>query len=250
MLATLATSLLALAAAAPEQAQAFTPGEEAVYQVTYLKLPTGEARISVGPAQGGIWPVTFQARTGGIASLFDVREHMVSYWDHAARASRGSDLRAYEVGDLHVDSTRFDRAAGKATVTIERKGKKRVKHVDVPADVHELTSAFMWLRLQPLAIGQTYAVPVIASNKSSTLVMQVVAREQLKTPAGKFDALKLHVQPQIEGKFSSSRPLTMWVTADGAHVLLRVEADFAIGSMVVALKRYTPGAPLTADARP
>jgi hypothetical protein len=28
-----------------------------------------------------------------------------------------------------------------------------------------------------------------------------------------------------------------------------VEADFAVGSMVVSLKRYTPGAALTADAR-
>ncbi|MFO0581822.1 MAG: DUF3108 domain-containing protein [Anaeromyxobacter sp.] len=249
MILSLAASLLALAATAPARAEAFTPGEEAVYQVTYLRLPTGEARISVGAPQGSIWPVTFQAKTGGIASLFDIKEHMVSFWDHTTRSSRGSDLRAYEVGDLHVDSTRFDRENGKATVTIERKGRKKVKNLDVPSDVHELTSAFMWLRLQPLAEGQTYRVPVIASNKASTLVMQVEGREQVKTPAGRFEAFKLKVETQIEGKFSSSRPLAMWVTTDDAHVLLRVEADFAVGSMVVALKRYTPGAPLTADAR-
>lgn len=247
------TSLAALAFAgllgAPAPAEAFTPGEEAVYQVTYLKMKTGEARITVGSPEGDIWPIVFQAKTGGIAALFDIREHMVSYWDHAARTSRGSDLRANEVGDFHVDTTRFDRENGKATVTVERKHKKRVKTIDVLPDTHELTSAFMWIRLQALPVGHIYRLPVVASNKASTLVVEVVAREQVKTPAGRFDALRLKVQTEIEGKFSSKRPLTMWVKDDPTHVLLKVEADFAVGSMVVSLKRYTPGAALTADAR-
>jgi len=243
---TLAALALAGTLAVPESAHAFTPGEESVYQVTFLKMPTGEARITVGQPEGDIWPVVFQAKTGGIASMFDIREHMVSYWDHTTRSSRGSDLRAYEVGDFHVDTTRFDRENGKATVTVERKHKKKVKTLDVPPDVHELTSAFMWLRQQTLPLGATYRLPVIASNKASTLVVQVVGRERVKTPAGRYDSLKLRVQTEIEGKFASKRPLVMWVTDDPSHVLVKVEADFAVGSMVVALKRYRPGDALTA----
>jgi hypothetical protein len=249
MLHTLAALALSTALGSPGEVQAgFTPGEESVFQVSYLKLPTGEARVTIGKPEGDIWPIIFQARTGGLAGLLDIREHMVSYWDHATRSSRGSDLRSYELGDMHTDSTRFDREGGTATVTVSRKGKKKVKTVDVPADVHELTSAFMYLRLQPLDVGQRHELPVLASTKPFTLVAEVVAREQVKTPAGTFPALKVRVRTEIQGKFSTSRPSFMWVTDDPRHLLVKMEADFAIGSVVVALKKYTPGAPVTAEA--
>jgi hypothetical protein len=244
-----ALSLLAALGVPGEVEAGFSPGEETVFQVSYLRIPTGEARVTVGKAEGDIWPVIFQARTGGIASLLDIREHMVSYWDHVQKLSRGSDLRSYEVGDLHTDSTRFDRANGKATVTVSRKGKQKVKVVDVPPDVHELTSAFMYLRLQPLEVGQRHELPVLASTKPFTLVVEILGRETVKVPAGAFPTLKIRVHTQIQGKFSTSRPSFMWVTDDPRHLLVRMEADFAVGSVVVALKKYTPGIGVTADAR-
>jgi hypothetical protein len=246
----LAALVLGTTLAAPGEVEAgFAPGEESVFQVSYLRIPTGEAQVTVGKPEGDIWPVIFQARTGGVAGLLDIREHMVSYWDSVQKTSRGSDLRSYELGDLHTDTTRFDRAGGKATVTVQRKGKRRVKVVDVPADVHELTSAFMFLRLQPLDVGQRHELPVLASTKPFTLVAEVVGRERVKTPAGTFSALKVRVKTEIQGHFSTSRPSFMWVTDDPRHLLVKMEADFAVGSVVVALKKYTPGAPVTAEAR-
>ena len=238
------------ALATPEKpAAGFAPGEETVFDVSYLRLRTGEGRIVVGKPEGDVWPVIFQARTAGLGGLVDVREHLVSYWDTAARCSRGSDLRAYEVGDLHLDSTRFDRLNGSATVTVERKGKKKVKTVAVSSDVHELTSAFLWLRLQELEPGQRYELPVLPGSKPSTLVVEVMGREQVDTPAGTFPSVKLRFHTEIEGKFSTQRPMWMWLSDDPRHVLVRASADFAIGSMVLVLKRYTPGGAATADAR-
>src|SRR5512142_2101621 len=86
-------------AAVAARAQGFAPGEETVLSVRYLNVPTGEGRIRVGNPEGDIWPVILQARTSGAASLLDIREHLVSYWDAPRRLSRGSDLQAYEVGD-------------------------------------------------------------------------------------------------------------------------------------------------------
>jgi len=244
-----ALGLLA-ALAAPERAGAgFAPGEETVFDVSYLHVRTGEGRIVIGKPEGDVWPVVFQARTAGLGGLVDVREHLVSYWDAAALCSRGSDLRAYEVGDLHVDSTRFDRLNGSATITVERKGKKKVKTVAVPGDVHELTSAFLWLRLQPLEPGERHELPVLPGSKPTTLVVEVVGRERVDTPAGSFPAVKLRFHTEIEGKFSTQRPMWMWLSDDPRHVLVRASADFAIGSMVLVLKRYTPGGAATADAR-
>src|SRR5512133_332860 len=155
---------LAFAAVPAARADAFSPGEETVLEVTYLGLPTGEGRIVVGDPAGDVWPVIFQAKTQGLVGFIDVREHFVTYWDAVSRLTRGSDLRAYEVGDYHQDTQRFDRTSGQATLTIERKGRSSKQTIPIAPDVQDLTSAFMWLRLQPLQPGQRYELPVVASN--------------------------------------------------------------------------------------
>ncbi len=196
-----AAVLVALAALAPaaRAGEAFAPGEETVLDVTYLGLPTGEGRIVVGDAAGDVWPVIFQAKTRGIVGFIDIREHLVTYWDAVARLTRGSDLRAYEVGDYHQDTQRFDRTNRQATISVQRKGRTSRQTIAVAPDAQDLTSAFMWLRLQPLAPGDRYELPVVASDKPFTLVAEVLEREAVETPAGKFQAVKLKVRTQLDG---------------------------------------------------
>lgn len=82
-------ALAALLAAVPaSRADAFAPGEETVFSVRYLNLPTGEGRIVVGQPEGDVWPVIFQAKTEGVAGFIDIREHLVSYWDSTAPETR------------------------------------------------------------------------------------------------------------------------------------------------------------------
>ncbi len=242
----LALALAALAASPAARGDAFTPGEETVLEVTYLGIPTGEGRILVGDPSGEVWPVIFQAKTQGLVGFIDVREHFVSYWDVASRLPRGSDLRAYEVGDYHQDSARFDRTNREATVTVQRKGRTSQRTFPISADVHDLTSAFMWLRLQPLAPGQRYEVPVVASSKPFTLVAEVLAQETVEAPAGTFPTVKLKVATQLEGKFSTKRDTFIWLSDDPRHVLVKATADFAVGSIVARLKSYRPGGQLAA----
>jgi hypothetical protein len=243
-----AAAVALLLATPAARAEAFAPGEETVFLVKYLNLPTGEGRIAVGEPSGEVWPVIFQAKTDGFAGFIDVREHLVTYWDSLTRRTRGSDLRAYEVGDYHQDSARFDRANRQATVTVQRKGKitKRVV-LDVPDDVHDLTSAFMWLRLQSLEPGQRYELPVVASSRQFTLVAEVLGREVVEAPAGTFPTVKVQVRTQLEGKFSTKRDSFMWLSDDARHVLVKASADFAVGSIVATLKSYRPGNRIAAN---
>lgn len=245
---TAAALLLAAAALAgpPARADAFAPGEEIVFDVKYLGLPTGEGRILVGAPAGEVWPVIFQAKTDGVAGFIDVREHLVTYWDSTTRLTRGSDLRAYEVGDYHQDTARFDRVNGRATVTVQRKDRLTKKTFDVPADVHDLTSAFMWLRLQPLEPGKRYEVPVVASSRHFLLVAEVLGREVAESPAGTFQTVKVKVRTEIEGKFSTKRDSFLWLSDDPRHILVKASADFAVGSIVATLRSYRPGGQVAA----
>lgn len=239
-------ALAALLAMPVTGADALAPGEETVFTLTYLNLPTGEGKIAVGQPSGDVLPVVFQARTNGAAGFLDIREHLVSYWNTETRLTSGSDLRAYELGDFHTDSTRFDRVNGKATVVVERKGKRTERILDVPPDVHDLTSAFMWLRLQPLQPGERHELPVASGRRQFTLVAEVVGQERIETPAGTFPTVKLKVRMALEGKFSTKRDTFIWLTDDPRHVLVRFSAEFAVGSVVATLKSYRPGTEVAA----
>lgn len=228
--------------AGPAQAEpGFHPGERLEYALHYLGIRTGQARITVGKPEGRVWPIIGQARTDGLASILDIREHLVSYWDAEARVPRGSDLQAYEIGDRHHDSARFDRTAGTATVSITRKGNKETKTYPLQADAQDFASSVFWLRTQPLAVGRTFEIPVFTTNGPFTLVATVTGRERVETPVGDFDALKVEVKTAFEGNFAAKRPTFMWFSDDDAHVPVRVSADFAVGSVVVTLDGYQAG---------
>lgn len=241
MIRTLALALLALAVPATTPALGFAPGEETTLSVKYLGLPTGEGKITVGQPAGDVWPIVFQAQTRGLVGFLDVREHLTCLWDAPTGLPRGSDLRAAELGDLHADSLRFDRASGTATVTVQRRTRRSEKTVAVPPAAQDLTSAFMWLRLQPLQPGERHEVPVLTGSKLFTLTAQVAGAEKVETPAGAFDAVKVLARVELSGQFTTRRDVQLWFSDDPRHVLVRVEADLALGSIRADLVRYVPG---------
>lgn len=238
----LAAAALAAASLGAGPAAALQPGEEIRMAVSYLRLPSGEGTISIGqPDATGAWPLVFQGKTGGLVGLLDVRERLVSRWDPASRLPVGSNLSAVELGDRHEDEALFDRGSLKATITVARKGKVRTREVDVPADVLDLPSVFMFLRLQPLEPGQRYEVPVLAGRDLFMLVAEVAGTERLETGIGLIDAIAVRVKTGFKGKFDSKRDTWLWFSADDRHIPVRISAEFAIGSLVASIKSYRPG---------
>jgi hypothetical protein len=233
-------ALLAAPLAARAGGLPFLPGEQMDLAVAWLRIPTGRARITVGRAEGAVWPVILQARTEGVARIADIRQHLVAYWDTETLLSRGLDLSAVEVGYRHTDRARFDRESGKATLVVQGKHLTE-KTRDIPRGAQDFLSAFMWLRLQRLAPGDSYQVPIVASDKNFTLVATVVGREVVEAPAGRFQTVKVQVQTAFEGQFQTRRDSALWFSDDPRHVLVQADADFVIGSLVAKLDSYTPG---------
>src|SRR4051794_23769381 len=82
----------------PEIRSAFGPGEQSIYQVSYLGVPTGIAIITVGMKmeQFGqpIWPIVCTAQTELV--VFPVKDRFVSYWDYGRGRNIGSEFLADE----------------------------------------------------------------------------------------------------------------------------------------------------------
>ncbi len=243
--ARIALAVLALLAApAARAAGGFAPGEQIDFTIDYLGIRTGEATIVVGQAEGPVWPVIARARTDGLASIVDIREHWVSYWDSTKRLPRGSDLKAIEIGDRHDDSARFDRDAGKATIRIVRKGNRVENTYPLDPEAQDFGSAVLWLRTHPISEGGVYEIPVFTTKGTFVLQASVVGRETVESRAGTFDCWKIQVRTAFQGNFASKRDTFIWFSADENRIPVRVSADVALGTFVVNLVGYRPGGQL------
>ncbi len=237
----LAAVLVALSPGPAALAAGFSPGEEIEFTVDFLGIKMGEGRIVVGEPQGPVWPIIAQGRSGGLASIVDVREHWVSYWDSETLLPRGSDLRALELGDRHDDSARFDRENGRATIRITRRGVRDEQVYPLDPRSQDFASAMLWLRTRKLAPDERYDIPVFTKKGTFTLVATVIGRETLVTKAGTFDCWKVAARTAFDGKFAADRDVFLWYSADDNQVPVRISAEFSVGSIVVHLAGYRPG---------
>jgi hypothetical protein len=201
----------------------------------------GSMRLSVGKAEGAILPLPLQTRTEGVASVADLRQQIVTYWDTKTRLPRGSQLDAREMDYWHSDTTRFDRTAGTATVTVRRKSGVGEDVVDVPPETTDFLSLVFALRARPLALGTKHEFQVLAGKKVAPVVAEVVAREEVESAAGRLPAFKVRVPTSFTGKFSEKEPTFIWYSDDARRIPVRIAASFAIGRAVATLTSYRPG---------
>jgi hypothetical protein len=216
-------------------------GERMDFEIEYVGITMGTARIQVGATDHGVTPVTLSSRTAGMGAVITFRQTLVSNLDVVTLMPRWSVLAAEEPGNYkHTDTARFDREANKATVR-ERARLDKTWEVEVPPGTLDFVALIFNLRTLPLADGASHSFPVLAGRKVSTVVATVVKRELLKTGAGSFPAVKVRIPTGFDGKFSEKKPTFIWFSDDARRVVVRISTDFSIGWADADLKDYQPG---------
>jgi Protein of unknown function (DUF3108) len=227
---------------APAPAQVpWLAGEAMDFTIDYLGITMGKARISVGAREGDLMPVSLSSRAAGLAAIVTFRQTLVSNLDVFTLLPTSSVLEATEPGGYHhKDTSTFDRTARMATVKVVARAEK-VTEVAIEDETLDFVALIFRLRTLPLPDGATHTFKVLAGRKVATVVTSVVAREKLKTDAGRFQAVKVRVPTGFDGKFSEKNPTFVWFSDDDRRVVIRISTDFAIGRADADLDAYTPG---------
>jgi hypothetical protein len=210
------------------------------FSIHHRGLSIGRARIQVGRPEGRVLPVFLEARTSGIASIFQFREQLASYLDVETGLPRSSSLSAVEGDYRHFSTADFDRESNVARVRKRGKGDHR-GDVPVPPGTLDFVALVFRLRALPLEDGQRHEFHVLAGRDVSRVVTEVVGREEVTTPAGTFRAVKVRVPTSFTGKFQEKNPTVVWFSDDARRVVVRISAGFAIGQATARLESYTPG---------
>ncbi|RPH70727.1 MAG: DUF3108 domain-containing protein [Myxococcaceae bacterium] len=218
------------------------PGEQIIYRVHWLGLPAGTADVTVGaesPDRPGSLPLVTNARSDLV--VYPVRNRIISWWDPASGRSRGLEMYADENRKRRRLKIEFDRSAGKAKVFRQVEGESpREAQVEVPPGAGDVASAVFFLRTARLADGDSISMPIFTGAKLFRGLAEVEGRGPVETPLGERQAVRVRLRTEFSGNLSA-REVRIWFSDDPAHVPMRMEADFALGPVVVEWTDYKPG---------
>ncbi len=221
---------------------AFGPGEQITYKVSWIGLPAGTAEVAVGaeaPERPGALPIVTNGRCDLV--IYPIRDKIVSWWDPATGRSRGLEMYADENHKRRRLRVEFDGSTGKAQVTRQIEGQAvREVQMDVPPGSVDVASAVFFLRAARLADGDEMEMPIFTGSKLFRGIAQVEGRGPVETPLGQRQAVRVRLRTEFSGQLSA-RELRIWFSEDAAHVPMRMEADFALGPVVVEWTDYKPG---------
>jgi len=254
----------ALAQVSPEKV-AFTPativeplpfkvGETLAYDVSFSKLifsgTIGELKLSVSKPVDSPKPAMIELRAEAVSKGFfpalfgiKVKDRYISLVNQADFGVHASTKLLEEGKVRREQKFVLNREAGLVTYTdrdlANSKSQPKVKEKASPSWIQDLLSAIYFVRTQPLKEADVTPVPI--SDGGDLYNIEVIAgkREEIKTAAGKFNAIQLNAKV-FDGRYiKRSGEMLVWVTDDPTRTPLRARIRTSGATITVDLKRMT-----------
>lgn len=208
-------------------------GEYFQFSIDWSGLNGGNALMQVQNMQTvdgrRAWRVVTKAESNSFVSKFyKVRDRAETFIDAESLYTRRFEKHLRE-GTYKKDlSVRFDQKARKAIYDNGRS-------FEVPPRVHDVLSAFYYVRTRPLPEGGMVSIPTHDNEKSYDMVVKVIRRERIEVPAGKFDCVLVEPVLKSEGIFKSKGQMFVWLSDDERRIPVQVKSKVPIGSISVTL---------------
>ena len=222
---------------APVAGFSFPAKQTLTFDVDWRVFTAGTAVFHL-EQQGAEQKITATADTiGGTNMLFPVLDKFQSAFDTQTGCSAGFSKQLQE-GSRKVNSDlSFNYSAGKQTQFEKNmvKGTSKTLTASIPACVTDSLSEIFYAASQPLVVGQNVRFPLADSMRTVTVVMKVEGKEEIKTPAGTFQTIR--VQPTAEeGVVKNRGNIWIWYTDDARHIPVQIRARLFWGTITFHLK--------------
>jgi hypothetical protein len=233
------------AASIQPRIEALKPGEILTYVISWSKIVTaGTATMEI---KEGTWPdgkrvlrfITTTRSEGLVDAFYRVNDRLESVFDPGTMQSL-----TFSLNESHGKKERrrelvFDHAT-KTVISTLNNGPPEM--LTIPDQIQDALSSLYYLRTRDdLVVGKAITIPVHDSGKNWSVEVQILGREKVKTPAGKFATIKVRTFPKYEGVFMNKGEIFIWLTDDSRRVPVLMKSTIAIGSIVSALTKMEPG---------
>lgn len=235
------TSAQPAASAAPSIP--FSSGETLHYEMSWRLFRAGEASIHVQQAQDkpGAWEATIKAySTGFVSKLFKVDDTFVSRFTGPEMCSESMHKTVHEGRrhrDIRIDFHKDRKVASiRETDLTKNQLVRQVDHA-IPECAFDVLSAFFHVRTRPLEVGKSFQMPINDGVHTLSATVEVQAKEEVKTPAGTFRAIR--VEPKVFGGtlFKRSGRMQIWLSDDPLRLMIQLKARMFWGTLTGSLQR-------------
>jgi len=230
--------LVAPSVARPRAEYQFPIGQTYVYSGEWRVFNAGIATLRMEQAGQENRIVAAADAAGTVSVLYHVKDRLESFFDPSTFCSHNTS-RHIEEGFRRVESNiTFDYQRGKAVLDHKNIKKKESKHEehDIPGCVTDMLSSIYYVASLPLLPAKTYSFPINDGGETVTVMLHVEAREQVKTPAGTFNAIR--VQPETSSPLLRDKgKIWIWYSDDAARVPIQMRARLSWGTLTFYLLR-------------
>ena len=174
---------------------------------------------------------------GAVNMLFPVVDRFQSGFDLKSGCSTGFNKQIQEGRRKIASELSFDYAHGKQAQNERNlvKGTATHKESNIPACVTDSLSALFYTQSQTLTPGQIVYFPLADSMRTVTVGMKVDDREEIKTPAGTFETIKVQATAD-EGVVKNRGSIWIWYTDDPRHLPVQMQARLFWGTITFHLQ--------------
>jgi len=176
---------------------------------------------------------------GAVTMLFPVIDKFQAGFDTKTGCSTGFSKQLQEGRRKVSSDLTFDYSQGKQKQVEKNlvKGTSKEQTASIPACVTDSLSAIFYAASQPMVLGQTIKFPLADSMRTVTVTMKVEAKEEIKTPAGTFQTIR--VEPTAdEGVVKNRGNIWVWYTDDARHMPVQIRAHLFWGTITARLQSY------------
>jgi hypothetical protein len=223
--------------AAPDSAFTLPQHATLSFTVDWRVFTAGVAVFKLDQVGGDLRISTTADTTGAVNLLFPVVDRFQSGFDLKTGCSTGFHKQIQENRRRIATDLTFDYAKGRQ-LQDERnlvKGTATHKEANIPACVTDDLAAIFYTPTQPLIVGQTVSFPLADSMRTITVGMKVEAREEIKTPAGTFQTVRVQATAD-EGVVKNRGSIWIWYTDDARHIPVQMQARLFFGTITFHLQ--------------
>jgi Protein of unknown function (DUF3108) len=207
------------------------------YSVDWRVFTAGMAVFHLDQVDN-VLKITATANTvGAVNMLFPVVDGFQSGFDLKTGCSTGFDKQTQEGRRKIASDLSFDYVHGKQTRNERNLVKGTATHsvTNIPACVTDSLSAMFYTQSQPMAPGQTVEFPLADAMRTVSVGMKVEGREEIKTPAGTFQTIKVQATAD-EGIVKNRGSIWIWYTDDARHLPVQMQARLFWGTITFHLQ--------------
>ena len=215
----------------------FPDGQGYVYSAEWHLITAGTGVVKM-EAAGNERKVTARAESqGAVNVIFPVHDRFEARFDPRTFCSLSIFKHSEEGSHKRETSIHFDYTQKKSLLDEKNLKTGETKHVenDLPGCATDVITGFYYLQSLPLQLGARYEFP-ISDGKTTIVRADVEKREQIKVPAGTFEAVLVTAEA-TSGPLQSKGKVWVWYSDDASHTPVQMRAKLGWGTLLFRLQR-------------